>query len=113
MTIPANHENGREIRPSRSGPVFSFDPATGALQMRFTARKKHIVWRDDATTRAAIAHLNALLADESGPVLHHRLRPGQGIISNNVLHNRDAFTDSPGRERLLYRARFFDRLRTT
>jgi len=112
MTIPANCENGREIRPPRSGPVFSSDRATGALQMRFTARNKSIVWRDDSTTRAAIAHLNELLADENGPVLRHRLQPGQGIISNNVLHNRSAFEDSPGHKRLFYRARFFDRLCT-
>ena len=81
--------------------------------MRFTARKKNIIWRDDATTRAAVAFLNDLLADEDGPVLRHRLLPGQGIISNNVLHNRAAFVHDPTRERILYRARYFDRLRDT
>jgi hypothetical protein len=35
------------------------------------------------------------------------------LISNNVLHNRTAFTDKPGRNRLLYRARFFDRIGIT
>jgi alpha-ketoglutarate-dependent taurine dioxygenase len=113
MTIPANRENGREIRPPRSGPVFSFDAASGALHMRFTARKKHVVWRDDAITRAAVAHLHDLLADRGGPVLHYRLRPGQGIISNNVLHNRAAFTNGPANERLVYRARYFNRLHAT
>ncbi len=113
MTIPANHEFGREIRPARHGPVFSFDAATGALHMRYTARKKNVIWRDDATTRAAVAFLNDLLADEDGPILRHRLLPGQGIISNNVLHNRTAFVHDPARERLLYRARYFDRLYDT
>lgn len=110
MTIPANVQNGREIRPSRSGPVFSFDDTTGALHMRFTARKKYVIWRDDAATHAAVAYLNRLLADEDGPILRHRLRPGQGIISNNVLHKRSGFTNGPAHERLVYRARYFDRL---
>jgi alpha-ketoglutarate-dependent taurine dioxygenase len=113
MTIPANRENGREIRPPRSGPVFSFDAATGALHMRFTARKKNVIWRDDVTTRAAVTHLNELLADSGGPVLRYRLRPGQGIISNNVLHNRTAFQDDPANTRLVYRARYFDRVHAT
>ncbi len=113
MTIPANRESGREIRPARSGPVFSVDPVTGTLHMRFTAREKHVIWRDNAATRAAVAHLMDLLADENGPALRHRLVPGQGIISNNVLHNRAAFDDDPPHQRLVYRARYFDRIETT
>ncbi|MDH3512590.1 MAG: taurine catabolism dioxygenase TauD, partial [Gammaproteobacteria bacterium] len=50
------------------------------------------------------------LVDENGPVLRFFLQPGQGLISNNVLHNRTAFEDGPSRKRLLYRARFFDRI---
>ena len=41
-----------------------------------------------------------------------RLQAGEGLISNNVLHNRTAFSDKPGHNRLLYRARFFDRIET-
>jgi hypothetical protein len=33
-----------------------------------------------------------------------------GIICNNILHTRSAFTDSPERRRLLYRGRYYDRL---
>ena len=110
MTIPANVGNRGEIRPAVCGPVFSYDAADGALHMRYSARKKNIRWRDDPTTTAARKYLSALLVDESGPVLRFRLQPGQGLISNNVLHNRTAFEDGPSRKRLLYRVRFFDRL---
>jgi alpha-ketoglutarate-dependent taurine dioxygenase len=81
--------------------------------MRYSARKKNILWRDDAATTAAREFLSDLLADENGPVLRYRLQPGQGLISNNVLHNRTAFEDGPGQKRLLYRARFFDRIHTS
>lgn len=110
MTIPANLANGREIRPAISGPVFSYDDSGGTLHMRFSARRKNIRWRDDPATTAARQFLSDLLADESGPVLRYRLRPGQGLISNNVLHNRTAFEDGLAQKRLLYRARFFDRI---
>jgi len=110
MTIPANIEDGREVRPAVSGPVFAYDQACGALHMRYSARKKNIRWRDDPTTTAAREFLSELLVHESSPVLRFCLQPGQGLISNNVLHNRTAFEDEPSRKRLLYRARFFDRI---
>ena len=110
MSIPANVEDGHEIRPAVCGPVFSYDHSSGALHMRYSARKKNIRWRDDPTTTAAREFLSDLLADENGPVLHHRLQPGEGLISNNVLHNRTTFEDGPAQKRLLYRARFFDRI---
>ena len=110
MTIPANVGNRGEIRPAICGPVFSYDASDGALHMRYSARKKNIRWRDDPTTTAAREFLSELLVDESGPVLRFCLQPGQGLISNNVLHNRTAFEDGPSRKRLLYRVRFFDRI---
>jgi alpha-ketoglutarate-dependent taurine dioxygenase len=111
MTIPANEGAQGEIRPEVTGPVFSYEN-NGAIHMRYSARKKNIRWRDDALTRAARDFLSALLADAGGPVFHYRLQPGEGLISNNVLHNRSAFEDGQGRGRLLYRARFFERIRT-
>jgi alpha-ketoglutarate-dependent taurine dioxygenase len=112
MTIPANTgEDGTdEIRPEVCGPVFSGDPRSGALHMRYSARKKNIRWRDDPLTRAALGFLSELLAAADGPVLRYRLRAGEGLISNNVLHNRTAFEDGPGQRRLLYRARYYDRI---
>lgn len=113
MTIPANFSEGDEIRPAVCGPVFSNDARSGAVHMRYSARKKNIQWRDNAITRAARDFLTEILADESGPVFHYRLQAGEGLISNNVLHNRTAFEDGPGQGRLIYRARFYDRIEST
>ncbi len=112
MTIPANVEEGVELRPARSGPVFSLDPATGCLHMRYTARARNVVWKRDARLQAAVALLGELLTD-GDCVLRHRLAPGQGLVCNNVLHNRSAFRDAPvedGLRRLIYRARYYDRI---
>lgn len=112
MTIPANTgESGdEEIRPAVTGPVFSRDPGSGALHMRYSARRRNIQWRDDPLTHEAVAYLTQVLTATDGPVLRYRLQAGQGLISNNVLHNRTAFDDGPGQHRLLYRARFYDRI---
>jgi hypothetical protein len=114
LTIPANTVGGTEVRPARTGPVFCVDEHSGALHMRYSARKVNVAWRDDGPTRAAVDFLNDLLAADGPDVLHWRLRPGQGYISNNVLHNRTAFDDAPDAEsgRLVYRARYYDRIET-
>jgi len=36
-----------------------------------------------------------------------------GLVSNNVLHDRAAFQDDESHTRLIYRARYFDRLAGT
>lgn len=110
MTIPANSSTRGEIRPPVCGPVFSRDRHGGAIHMRYSARKINIQWRDDEMTRAARDFLTELLADDNGPVFRYRLQPGEGLVSNNVLHNRTAFEDDPGSRRLIYRARFYDRM---
>lgn len=111
MSIPANTGKAGEIRPAVSGPVFSYG-ANGEIHMRYSARKKNIQWREDAITTAAREFLTETLNDESSPVFRYRLQPGEGLLSNNVLHNRTAFSDAAGSHRLLYRARFFDRIET-
>jgi alpha-ketoglutarate-dependent taurine dioxygenase len=115
LTIPANVQDGVEIRPARTGPVFSVDPVSGALHMRYTARGRNIRWRDDPATTKAVALIGRILEAPGAPVFRHRLRPGEGIICNNVLHNRTGFRDDPdaGRQRLIYRARFLDRVAET
>jgi alpha-ketoglutarate-dependent taurine dioxygenase len=115
MTIPANTEGGVEIRPAQSGPVFSVEARSGSLHMRYTARTRSIAWKDDRNTRMAVGFLTELLSGESDFLFRYRLQPGEGIICNNILHKREAFTDDPagGRTRLLYRARYYDRIRGT
>jgi len=67
------------------------------------------VWKDDAVTQAAVKALADILAT-SEYILTARLGPGMGLICNNVLHTRSAFSDSPEHRRLLYRGRYYDRL---
>jgi len=108
MTIPANEAQGTVIREVQSGPVFSITD-TGHLHMRYTARARSIEWKDDKTTQAATECLTAFLNSDSNYIYHHQLKAAQGLICNNVLHNRSAFDDG-SEPRLLYRARYFDRL---
>lgn len=115
MTIPPNMENGQEIRAALSGPVFFIDPQTDRLHMRYTARTRSIAWHDDPLTQEASQCIQEFLASESPYVFRHRLVPGQGLLCNNVLHARSAFEDDPasGKTRLLYRARYYDRISDT
>lgn len=110
MTIPARTDDEGVARPAQSGPVFSLDSG-GHLHMRYTARTRSIEWKPDATTQAAVAYLTQLLdAGTDAPVLHAQLEPGMGLVCNNVLHDRTGFDDDPTQPRLLYRARYLDRI---
>jgi alpha-ketoglutarate-dependent taurine dioxygenase len=111
LTIPANEEDGATMRPAQTGPVFSTDG--GALHMRYTARTRSIEWRPDEATRAAVQYLKQILDSDSPYVFTLRLAAGQGLVCNNVLHDRSAFTDAPGEGRLVYRARYVDRVAST
>lgn len=112
LTIPANLESGAGARPAQGGPVFSVSPHDGALHMRYSARQRNVIWKDDAITREAAEALLDLFRGGDSAIVRHRLQRGEGIISNNVLHRRDGFRDDPtGRhKRLLFRARYYRRL---
>jgi hypothetical protein len=110
MTIPPNAGEDGVLRTAQSGPVFSVDPRDGRLHMRYSARQRNVAWRDDTVTRAASEALLALFSAGDDHILRVRLGPGQGVLSNNVLHRRDGFRDDPGRPRLLLRARYYDRI---
>jgi alpha-ketoglutarate-dependent taurine dioxygenase len=109
MTIPAREGDDGVARPAQTGPVFSVDPLDGRLHLRYTARTRSIAWRHDATTAAAAAALARALQSPAD-MLTLRLAPGMGIVANNVLHDRSAFDDDPAAPRLLYRARYLDRV---
>jgi alpha-ketoglutarate-dependent taurine dioxygenase len=113
MTIPANVEQGSEIRATQSGPVFSLENGLHALHMRYTARTRSILWKEAPTTRNAIEFLRELLDNSNPWLIRHRLQAGQGVICNNVLHRREAFADDAGHKRVLYRARYHDRIHAT
>ncbi|MGC2520620.1 MAG: TauD/TfdA family dioxygenase [Burkholderiales bacterium] len=112
LTIPPRVESGRIERPAQSGAVFSVD-SDGCLHMRYTARTVSISWKDSAAMRDAVAALERLLAGSSSYVFRARLEPGMGLVCNNILHNRSAFSDSPDRRRLIYRARYYERVTGT
>jgi len=63
----------------------------------------------------AVAFIERLTNGDSPYLFRHRMTPGQGLVSTNVLHDRSGFNDSPemGIKRLLYRARYFDRIAGT
>jgi hypothetical protein len=111
MTVPANEEDPAAQRGAQTGPVFSFED--GALHMRYTARTRSIEWRSDPATQAAVQRLREILDSDSPYVFKVRLPGGHGLVCNNVLHDRSAFTDdaAPAPGRLVYRARYSDRIR--
>ena len=120
LTIPpgmAADGQGKNVeRAAQTGPVFSVTGGAdggGRLHMAFTLRKRHIRWKASRPVRAALAEIRAILDDADNPyVVTRRFAAGEGVIGNNVLHNRAAFADYPGTGagRLVLRARFYDRV---
>jgi hypothetical protein len=110
MTIPPRLGDDGIARAAQPGPVFSTD-AAGKLHMRYTARTVSIEWQDDDATRSARRALQEVLEARAAPwTFTARLEPGMGLVCNNVLHDRSAFADLPARRRLIYRARFLERV---
>lgn len=109
MTIPARMDEGDEARAAQGGPVFSLN-ADGSLHMRYTARTVSVVWSAAAT--AARQALERILAQSTPWTLRGRLEPGMGLVCNNVLHDRSGFAETPQQRRLLYRARYYERVAT-
>lgn len=113
MTIPARiDEGGTLARREVAGPVFSILPS-GDLHMRYTIRVNNVIWADDPLSREALAYLQEILHSDSPYIFQGRLESGMGLISNNVLHDRAAFTDDAVHKRHYYRARYYDRLAGT
>jgi len=108
MTIPARVDEFDGVREAQTGPVFSID-TQGHLHMRYTARTRSIEWKQDATTLAAVAELEQILASTSPHIHQLKMESGMGLLCNNVLHDRSAFTDDASTPRLLYRARYLTR----
>ena len=110
MTIPERTDEYGVARAAQTGPVFSVDPASVRLHMRYTARTRSIIWKQDATTLAAVAALEKLLASDLPHIHRLRLESGMGLLCNNVLHDRAAFDDDANAPRLLFRARYHERI---
>ena len=100
-----------EISEQLGGKVF-WTNANGQLCHRFSFRKMDMAWSEDSDVIAAKNALESLILNESEYAIEGRLESGMGLISNNVLHTREKFVDSDdyAKKRLLYRARFYDRV---
>ena len=112
FSVPANTINGREVRPGFTGPVFSTDPFNGGLYMRYTARSRNISWNSKTEIQQAVRCLKSTIDEATDYTITHKLERGQGVICNNVLHKRTGFTngESTNEQRLMYRARYYDRV---
>jgi len=112
LTIPANIEDGNKIREQQTGPVFSIDSFTRKLHMRYTARTRSIEWKESLLTQQAVSVIQNILHNKTEYIFKHKLKAGQGLLCNNVLHNRTAFDDSSDNtsKRELLRARYYDRI---
>lgn len=108
MRIPENRQGEICIREETASSVFQTSCNYTKLDMRFSQRKRHIIWRDDAITRAALDSLNDLLDSSSDWQINVRLNAGEGIISNNVLHRRQAYQDTNDNKRVFLRARYYN-----
>lgn len=104
MMLPANKDDIGHDRPERFSPVI-FIRSDGTPGVHFTTRTTHIKWRTPETLAAA-QQMKALI--EKNPQWHHsiRLEAGQGVITRNVLHRRDAYTDDAKAPRKMLRGRY-------
>ena len=108
MHIPANVQDNQVIRAEETGPVFSLQPISCVLNMRYTSRPHNIVWKTDKCSQRALNLVREILL-EGQAMTEIRLQSGQGIVCNNILHGREGFQDDPQHPtRLVYRARYYD-----
>ena len=107
------HKNPKtgEISQHLGGKVF-WTNSDGYLNHRFSFRKMDMAWSENSEILAALDILESLLLNESEFVIEGRLESGLGLISNNVVHTREKLLDSDddANKRLLFRARFYDRV---
>jgi hypothetical protein len=110
FTIPANLQGDRLLRPESVGPVFSVQE--GALHMRYSARARNVSWRAAPEVAAAREALDRLFSSAASYIFTYTLEVGEGLVTNNVLHNRSGFEDvpRPGEGRMLYRVRYLERI---
>ncbi|MCU7967530.1 MAG: TauD/TfdA family dioxygenase, partial [gamma proteobacterium symbiont of Bathyaustriella thionipta] len=114
MIIPPRiGKDGVIARKEESGPVFSVNPVSGDLHMRYTIRTRNVIWKDDPLTLEALKELENLLETDSNYNYQGKLESGMGLVINNVLHDRSAFEDNESQKRLIYRARYYARLAGT
>ena len=110
MSIPEHKVDGKVRRATSTGPIFFIDEPTSALSMRYTQRKKNIEFLNSLEVKQALEYLDVLLSTTTDYHFKHLMQSGQGLLCNNVLHKRNAFTDDKDNPRLLLRGRYFNRI---
>ena len=110
LTIPERRKGDKIVRKASSGPVFFLDKASQKPKMRFTQRKKNINWFESIEITDALSELNAFLGGKTEIHHQYKLVAGEGLVCNNVLHNRASFTDNPQQKRKLLRGRYTNRV---
>jgi len=108
LTIPERIDGDKIVREVSIGPVFFIDKASQKPKIRFTQRKRNIHWLESVDTTDALCMLNAFLAGDSAIHHQYKLAAGEGLICNNVLHNRSAFVDTAQQKRKLLRGRYIN-----
>ncbi|MDG2394747.1 TauD/TfdA family dioxygenase [Candidatus Thioglobus sp.] len=110
MSIPEHKVAGVVRRKTSTGPIFFIDEITEQLSMRYTQRKKNINLYNSTEIKQAVKKLDELLNTNSPYHFSHRMHSNQGIICNNILHKRSAFTDNQASPRLMLRGRYFNQI---
>ena len=116
LTVPQNSEekNLADTRSRRSTPVLTVSITDGDLVMHYTQRSRHATWRDDPLTIKARRFIREVLDSPGEYHIRYRLGRGEGVICNNVIHNRSGFGGSKQpSQRLLYRTRYRERIAGT
>ena len=111
MTIPARVDDDGVARPAETGPVFSRRSADGALHMRYTARTRSIEWKDDPRrARRGRARSSGCSPARRRTSTALTLEPGMGLCATTCCTTAPASPTTRPRPRLLYRARYYDRV---
>ena len=105
LTIPESKDTSRsEI----STYIFSFKNQYKKLHMRFSMRKDNIGTSPKANS--AMTKLREIIENDCAKYsLTYKLQKNEGIITNNILHGREAFKDDKVKRKLL-RIRSYERL---
>ena len=105
LIIPESKDT---LRSEISTYIFSFKNPYKKLHMRFSMRKDNIGTSPKASS--AITKLREIIENDCSKYsLTYKLQKNEGIITNNILHGREAFKDDKVKRKLL-RIRSYERL---
>ena len=76
LPSPATPRAANRSAPDHGGPVFRC-PADGSLHMRYSARQRNVIWKDDAARAAAVFLLDMFRRGDDH-ILRYRLQAGEG-----------------------------------